>query len=340
MLLTTACSNPSKQLSQWKQDGVIKDIVAYVDDVTNKSSENYIPVEDRIAVFDLDGTLVCEQFPIYYEWILFAERVLNDTSYQASDEMKTLAKEILNAGLNKNIPEDMEAREFIAYGQVFSGMEADTYREYVAKFFEKNADGFDNLKYKDAYFRPMAQLVQYLIDNEFKVFICSGTDRESCRVLVSGFTKIPNYQVIGSDYYSKGEYHGDDYYLNYQYKSNEQVLRGDTGIIKNVKSSKIAQIYQEIGQQPVLAFGNSSGDESMCLAATSGNKYKSAAFIVVPDDDEREYAFPKKVESLKKLCKENGWHTISMKNDFLTIYGDEVVKNPNNKTSSELLLAK
>ena len=104
-------------------------------------------------------------------------------------------------------------------------------------------------------------------------------------------------------------------------------MRDDKRIIKNVKASKVVQMAQEIGQKPVIAFGNSSGDTSMFMYTTYDNPYKSAAFCIVPDDNEREYAYPEKVEKLKKVCEENGWHIISMKDDFLTIYGDNVTKN-------------
>ncbi|MGM9550152.1 MAG: HAD family hydrolase [Faecousia sp.] len=101
----------------------------------------------------------------------------------------------------------------------------------------------------------MAELVTYLEDKGFKVYICSGTDRNADRVILSCFTDVPNYQVIGSDYYTEGTKYDEEYYLDYLFDPGEAVMRDDTQIIKNVKSSKIVQMAQEIGQKPVLAFG-------------------------------------------------------------------------------------
>ena len=88
--------------------------------------------------------------------------------------------------------------------------------------------------------------------------------------------------------------------------------------------NKVSVIAEEIGKQPVLAFGNSGGDTSMLNYAVYGNKYKSAAFFVLCDDVDRELGNLNKAESCRKLAAENGWQTISMKNDFKTIYGDNV----------------
>lgn len=331
ILSFTACvgngaSGEKAALSQWKSDGVVTKITEYVDAVTDEKSSDFIPVKDRIAVFDLDGTLVGEQAPIYFEWLLFAYRVLDDPDFTPTDEMIEVAGEILHAGRERSIPEGIEEKESQLFGKAFDGMTMEEYDAYVRNFLLQEADGFENLKYNEAYFRPMAELVAYLEENDFKVYVCSGTDRNADRVMVSNFTDIPNYQVIGSDYYTEGSKHDEEYYLDYQFDPDEKIIRDDTRIIKNVKSSKVVQMAQEIGQKPVLAFGNSSGDISMFSYVTNGNPYKSAAFCLVPDDDEREYAYPAKVESLSAKCSENGWNTVSMKNDFLTIYGDDTAK--------------
>ncbi len=326
------CGNKSNgsDFTMWKQDGVIKEVKAYVEDVTNEKSSNFIPVADRVAVFDLDGTLVGEQFPIYFEWLMYAKRVLSTDSLRANPEMRAVAEDIIKAAEQKSIPEGLEERESVMFGKAFDKMTTEEYRNYVKEFLSQSADGFDNLTFGDAYFRPMTEIIAYLQKNGFKIYICSGTDRDADRVMVQGFSDIPNYQVIGSDYYTEGANHDGVNYLDYHFASDEKVMRDDSKIIKNVKASKIVQLSQEIGQKPVIAFGNSNGDTSMFTYTTYDNPYKSAAFCIVPDDNEREYAYPDRVEKLTNTCKENGWHTISMKDDFLTIYGENVKKNEKN----------
>lgn len=329
-LSSCAGAGEKNDFTLWKPDGVITEVTKYVADVTNPKSENYIPPEDRVAVFDLDGTLIGEQFPIYFEWLMFAQRVLADPDFQADEEMKEVARAILTAGENRSIPEDLEEKESVLFGKAFDGMTTGEYRAYVNAFLAQNADGFDNLTFGGAYYKPMTEIITYLEKNDFKVFICSGTDRDADRMFVQKFADVPFYQIIGSDFYTEGAKHPGVYYLEYQFEPDEELVRDDIRIIKNVKASKAVQMAQEIGQKPVIAFGNSTGDISMFMYTTYGNPYKTAAFCVVPDDNEREYAYPKKVEKLKEICGENGWHTISMKDDFLTIYGENVVKNENN----------
>ena len=87
------------------------------------------------------------------------------------------------------------------------------------------------------------------------------------------------------------------------------------------------QIMQELGQRPVIAFGNSTGDTSMFTVTTYQNPYRAMAFCVLPDDDVREVAYFDKAEKLRNLCDANGWQPVSMKQDFVTIYGDDVTLN-------------
>ena len=108
---------PESEFALWNGDGTINELVSYAEDVTDEKSENFIPEKDRIAVFDLDVTLVGEQFLIYFEWLMFTQRVLDDPDFTADDEMKGTAVDILNAGKNRSIPEDVEERESRLLGQ-------------------------------------------------------------------------------------------------------------------------------------------------------------------------------------------------------------------------------
>jgi len=340
-LLFSGCmEKPSEktQFDEWSPEGVIQEIVSYVEDVTDRKSKNFIPEEDRIAVFDLDGTLMGEQAPIYYEWMLYSYRVLEDPDCEATQEMRDLAAQILHAGIEKSIPENIEEDESLAFGQAFDGMPVDTYKEYLKAFMEYEVDGFDGLTYKESYFRPMVQILEYLDENDFVIYIVSGTDRDLDRITMDYFYHIPYYQIIGTDCYNEGSHHDDVNYLEYHYDADEVVMRDSTRIVKNVKSGKIMQIYQEIGQRPVMAFGNSGGDESMFSFTAQNEKYKTAVFCLIPDDDVREYANLSKAEKLTAMCGENGYHVISMKNDFLTIYGDNVTKKPDKMDFTEKLL--
>ena len=93
-----------------------------------------------------------------------------------------------------------------------------------------------------------------------------------------------------------------------------------------LKRNKVSVIMQEIGQQPVLSFGNSTGDSSMAEYVTSGNRYRSLAFMLCCDDTVRENGSESKAQKMYDLCEEFDWVPVSMKNDWTTIYGEGVTK--------------
>lgn len=328
LLIVLASSALAEALTWWAEGESRTAFLSFVATATDLGSPGYIPETDRIAVFDLDGTLCGEQYPIYFEWMMYVQRVLDDPDYTPTQEQIDVAEEILIAARDKSIPAGLEERQFQCNAEVFAGMTTDEYRAYVVRFLQTNADRFEHLTLGSAWFRTTVEAAQYLAAHGFTVYVCSGTDRDADRMMIADVIGIPYRQIIGSDCYTVGSGQGDAAYLSYQYTPEDVTVRTAAPIIKNVKSSKPMQIMQELGQRPVIAFGNSTGDTSMFTVTTSQNPYPAIAFCVVPDDDVREVAYPDKVEKLTALCAENGWHPISMKHDFVTIYGDDVVMAP------------
>ena len=127
---------------------------------------------------------------------------------------------------------------------------------------------------------------------------------------------------VALDATNQGEADG----LNYVFTPGDHLVRTDRLLIKNLKTNKVLQIAQEIGRQPVLSFGNSSGDVSMHNYALYNNPYKSAAFMLVADNDVRDYGNPEKAQGLREKWDAAGFNVISMANDWTTIYGEDVVK--------------
>ena len=115
--------------------------------------------------------------------------------------------------------------------------------------------------------------------------------------------------------------------LNYVFTEGDELILGGEFLIKNLKMNKVSVIMQEIGQQPVLSFGNSTGDSSMAEYVTSGNPYPSLAFMLCCDDTQRENGSETKAQKMFDLCEEFDWVPVSMKNDWITIYGDGVTKH-------------
>ena len=300
----------------------------YVEDVTNEKSENFIPVEDRIAVFDLDGTLYCETFPIYGEWLLFADYVLNTPGYDAPEEILAVAQELSEIEKASDIPSHMEQTHIHAHAAAFAGMPIEDYMNVVNAFKSTTADGFNGMTRGEAFYRPMLEVVEYLLDHEFIVYICSGTNRFTVRALIDGVIDIPARQVIGTDFTIVASGQGDEMDMHYNYVAEDELLMGDTVITKNVKMSKVAQLEQELGQKPVLVFGNSTGDVPMAVYAEEDNTYLTKVFFLLCDDTQREHGNASKAQKIADICAEKNWVTISMANDWTTIYGENVTINP------------
>lgn len=300
----------------------------YVEAVTDETSPDYIPEKDRIAVFDMDGTLYGEKAPIYLEWWMLKYRALDDPRYDAPEDIRQTGEKIVLAAQTGVIPDELEKEHALSAAKAFAGMTIDEYQQYATEFIVKEAEGFEGMTYAEAWYLPMLEVVDYLNENDFIVYICSGTDRFLCRVLAEGMVDIPDERIIGMDVQLEASSQNGCDGLDYVYTAQDRVVRTDKLLVKNVKANKVVQIAQEIGRQPVLSFGNSSGDVSMAMYVTSDNRYRSAAFMLVADDEEREYGNVEKAASLREKWEGFGWNVISMRDDFLTIYGDDVIRKP------------
>lgn len=313
----------------WNDCQSLNTLKEYVSDVTNEKSTNYIPKNDRIAVFDMDGTLCGELFPTYLEYLLCEYRCLYDTTYEADQDLKDVGNLILEGSHGDGTgtyPEDMALIHANAQAKAFAGMTLVEFMDYVKNFLNRPADGFKNMKYSESLYLPMIEVVTYLQQNDFITYIVSGSDRFICRAFACEKLNIPFEQVIGMDVVLKATNQGTTDSLDYQYQSTDKLVRTDELLIKNLKNNKVVNIAKEIGRQPVLSFGNSSGDSSMHMYTITDNKYKSAAFMLIADDEARDYGNTTKNTELGEKWKKSGFNVISMKNNFKTIYGYNVEK--------------
>ena len=192
-------------------------------------------------------------------------------------------------------------------------------------YASKKANGFTGMTYGQSFYKPMLEVFDYLEDNGFTFYVVSGSDRFICRALVEPLGIEPN-RVIGMDVKLKSRSQGTEAGVNYTMGKEEDLIRTDELIIKNLKTNKVLQITQEIGKVPVLSFGNSSGDCAMHNYCLSNSKYKTAAFMLIADDPDRDHANREKALNLGTQWREAGYHVISMRDDFKTIYGDGVKK--------------
>ena len=313
----------SGKFNYWTQNSEAKQkLIEYVKDVTNKNSKNFIPVEDRIAVFDVDGTLVCETAPFCFDFMMFVHRALDDPNYKASMQDRENAEIVKEAIYNKKMTNDVRRKHCLSNASVFAGMTPDEYADYTKNYFDTPVEGLTNLKVGEIFYLPMVEVVSYLKANDFKIFLVSGAERAYTRNLTE-VLHVDSDRIIGTDYKYVAENQGDKDGMDYIFTKNDKLVRGDF-VSKNININKVNLMAREIGKQPILAFGNSSGDFSMFNYTSTNPKYKTKIFVLLCDDTEREFGKPASAEKMKKAAEENGWITVSMKNDFKTIYGDNV----------------
>ena len=322
-------TEPAKDyFTLWNPCESLTALQEYVQDVTNPSSRNFIKVEDLIVTFDMDGTFIGELYPTYFENNMLEYRALDDPTYKdtAPDDVKEAAQEIRDFVRNgKKLPDHFDMKHAHAAAKAYAGMTLSEFDSYVKTYAATPVNGFTGMTYAESFYKPMLEVFDYLEDNGFTFYVVSGSDRFICRSLVESLGIEPN-RVIGMDVRLKSASQGDEAGVNYTMGKEEDLIRTDELIIKNLKTNKVLQITQEIGKVPVLSFGNTSGEAAMLNYCLSNPEYKSAAFMLIADDPDRDHANREKGLKMGEQWREAGYHVISMRDDFKTIYGSGVKK--------------
>jgi len=296
----------------------------YVAKVTNPADkENYIPEKDRIAVFDMDGTLVCETYYTYYDTMMFIEFCLHDHPERVSDELKEIAESIKPG----YVADETLARNF---AKAYAGMTVEEFSDYAVEFGQKYTASFNNMRYIDNAYLPMVELVKYLYENKFTIYVISGTERTTTRAIIANSPfrdyVTPNH-VIGTVFEIKQKgYETESSNMNFKYENGDDLVLTGGFIQKNLNGNKSIYIEREIGQRPVLAFGNSGSDTSMMnYTIDSRNPYPAQAYMIVADDDVREWGTQNWDEKSADY-EAKGYIPISMKNDFAQIYPEDITR--------------
>jgi len=327
---TTTTAVDESALSLWSDDAPLKkQLVEYVKAVTDPASPDFIPAEDRIATFDFDGTLFCETDPNYFDYTMLAYRVLEDPTYKdkASDFEKATANKIVDQNTNGTKYDELPLEHGQAVASAFKGMTVDEFYAYVHEFMKTPMPSYQGMVRGGGFYQPMVQVVEFLQANDFQVYIMTGTDRLILRGIFSDEScpiKLPLNHILGSDESLVGSNQGDKDGLDYTFTKDDKLVTGGTFMMKTLKENKCYIIQREIAKQPVLSFGNSSGDFAMDNYALSNPTYRSMAFQLCCDDLERENGNTEKAEKMLKECQEYGYVPVSMAKDWKTIYGDGV----------------
>ena len=317
------------QLSLWVKDAASKTaLVEYVDTVTDCYSPDYIPPADRIAVFDLDGTLFCESDPTWFDFMLYKYRIQEDRAYKdrATEYEKRVAATVQSVIDTGVVPDGFEVEIGSCIARAFAGMRVRDFARYVRDFADRPSPGFDGMCVGEAFYEPMVQVIDYLQDSGFTVYVCSGSDRLVIRGIIEGGLILPARYVIGTEELISAKNQGNTAGTDYVFSNEDELVLSGKITVKNLKMTKVSMIAQQIGQCPVLAFGNSAGDISVANFVTGNDQHKTAAFFVCCDDGVRENGSPEKAQNVYDFCAKNGWIPISMKNDWLTVFGAGITK--------------
>ena len=304
----------------------LKALKAYVADVTNPDSPNFIPAADRICVSDLDGTFYGELAPVYMEWCMFFKRIYDDPTYHPSEREKAFADVCLAAAKTGKISTELDAGEDHVQSHSFEGMTIDDFDAYAENFLKNTPlDGLTNCTFGEAYYLPMVEVIRYLQANGFTFYVVSAADRQLIRVALRAIPSINPSNVIGTDSKPIAKRQGFLDGLHFVFESEDVLVRGPYLVTDN-KMEKVSAIYKEIGKRPVLGLGNSGSDTSMLNYARFNPKYKGFAMGVLCDDTERDWGKPNTAKSFRETCEKYKWVPISMRDDWKTIYGDSVKK--------------
>ena len=310
----------------WRPDSAsLERLVAFVKAATDEQGADFTPPEARVATFDMDGTLLCERDPIYFDWSLLRHRVLEDEAFSAPDDMRSLLEEIssyMNEGV---VPTEFNAAKEEAVGRAFAGMTPKEFMAYVTEFMDTHeAQGFSGMTYGESLYRPMLEVVDYLRAHDFDVYVVTACSRFVARAFACGKLGMRPDHVVGTDDVLVAEGQGTSAGQDYTLAPGEGVVLSGEREAENGKANKVFAIANQIGVQPVLAFGNSGGDYAMAQYACDNPDYPGAAFLVLCDDTAREYGDEDKAAQVAQACDERGWTAISMRDDWATIYGEGV----------------
>ena len=224
MLPLNGCSAKT-YFTLWNECSALTTLRSYVEDVTNKDSKNYIPVEDRIATFDMDGTFIGELYPTYFEYNMLEYRGLDDPKYVDKDPSVVEAAQNIRDFVRDGVklPDHFDMIHAHAAAKAYAGMSVAEFNRYVKEYAKGTPFGFTGMTYATSFYKPMLEVFDYLKDYDFTYYVVSGSDREICRALTESIG-IPSNRVIGMDVETKASNQGDQEGVNYTMSSDEYLI--------------------------------------------------------------------------------------------------------------------
>jgi phosphoglycolate phosphatase-like HAD superfamily hydrolase len=302
-------------LPSWNDVASKRALVSFVERVTKVDSPDFVPVEQRIATFDNDGTLWAEQ-PIYFQGAFVITRMKHMLATNPAWKTKPPFAAALS-GNYSNLLFAGEAGIVELVMATHAGMTTEEFEEIVVDWIATARHPTKDRLYRDMVYQPMLELLAYLRANDFKTYIVSGGGVEFMRPWTEKRYGIPPEQVIGSSIKTQ-----------YELRNNRPVLMRlpEIAFIDN-GAGKPVGIQNQIGRRPILAFGNSDGDYEMLRWATAG-KGPRLGLIVHHTDAVREWAYDRdshvgRLDRALQEAPEWKWVVVNMKDDWAVIFPPE-----------------
>jgi hypothetical protein len=314
VLLSLAPPSDAQPLASWNEGPAKEAIVRFVTDVTTRGTDRYVDPDDRIAVFDNDGTLWPEQ-PIPFQFVFALDRVRALAPQRPEWKDHEPYKSILDGDLRSALAGGEKAAAELMVA-THSGMTTEEFAAQVRAWIATARHPRFGRLYTELAYRPMLELLAYLRDSGFTTYIVSGGGIEFMRVWARDVYGVPPERVIGSQGKVAFEMRGDVPVL---VKLPQIDLLDDA-------AGKPVGIHKHIGRRPIAAFGNSDGDLQMLQWVTAGPGPRFS-LIVRHTDGEREWAYdrapPLVLDKALDAAKAGGWTVVDMKRDWQKVYAFE-----------------
>jgi phosphoserine phosphatase len=301
-------------LDSWRDGPTREALIAFAE----RAAQSVSP-EERIAVFDNDGTLWCEKpMPVELGFILerLAAMAEADESLRDKEPWRAAYEKDyawLGGVIEKHYAGDDGDVKVLMVGllQAFAGETVDEYVAGAATYLEQARHPTLGRLLRECAYVPMIELLRHLEAHGFTCYIASGGNRDFMRAITGELYGIPPERIVGS---SNGlRYTDDDHGGAVAYLAEPDVF--DDGPVKPVR------IWSRIGRRPLAAAGNSNGDVPM-LRFAGGKDRHALRLLVLHDDPEREFDYVKGAERALEQAKSDGWTVVSVKDDWATVFGD------------------
>jgi phosphoglycolate phosphatase-like HAD superfamily hydrolase len=315
---STHAENTADPLPSWNDGSAKQAVLEFVKATTTEGSPKFVPLAERIATFDEDGTTWVEH-PMYTEVVFSLDRLAelapkHPEWKDVAPFNAVIARD--RAAMAKFTTEDMMKIVVVTH----TGVSPQEFDKAAKDWIEKAKDPRWHRPYTELAYQPMLEVMRYLRANGYKTYIVTGGTQPFVRAFAAKTYGIPPEQIIGTTVTTS---------FNPQKRNNDLMLDAKM-LLNNNYSGKAEDIYLFTGRRPRIAFGNTTGDQQMLEYTTAGDGAR-LGLLVLHDDKDREYAYgpadglpDTKVGTFSQTlfddAKSNHWNVISMRNDWKRIF--------------------